>query len=98
MQGKYITDIVEVSKNIIVVASYSDCSYFKINLETKEETLLGKGFSPYSMGLCLFPDFDYDNFPFVLAKEDDWISVINVQSGFVYRLTSCSTHNQNYLN
>lgn len=50
------------------------------------------------MGLCIFPEFDYENFPMVLAKEDDWISVINVRSGFIYRLTSCSTHNQNYLN
>ena len=98
MQGKYVTDIIEVDENILVVASYSDCSYYKINLTTKEETLLAKGFSPYAMGMCMFPDFDYEKFPLLLAKEDDWITAINVRSGYIYRLTSCSTHNQNYLN
>ena len=32
LQGKYITDIVEVNDNVLVVASYSDCSYYIVDL------------------------------------------------------------------
>jgi len=98
LQGKYVTDVVEVAPNVLLVASYSDCSYYLVNLATKEESFLAKGFSPYSLGLCMFPEFDYEEFPFVLAKEDDWICAINVKAGFIYRLVHCSTHTQNYLN
>jgi hypothetical protein len=86
IQGKYVTDIVEVSPGILVAASYSDCSYYTIDIEKKEEKFLCKGFSPYAMCLTLFPEFDYESFPFILAKEDDFISILNVRSGLIMGL------------
>ncbi len=35
LQGKYITDILELRENLLLVASYSDCSYYLVDLETK---------------------------------------------------------------
>ena len=57
-----------------------------------------KGFSPYALGLTKFPYFNMQEFPYVLAKEDDYMSIINVRTGFVLRLCYIPTHNQNYLN
>jgi hypothetical protein len=51
------------------------------------------------MGLIKFPDYQFDGenpFPYVLAKEDDYLSVINVRSGFIFRLAHVPTHNQNH--
>lgn len=60
LQGKYITDIVELRENLLLVASYSDCSYYLVDLETKQESFLCKGHSPYAMGLVKFPDYQYE--------------------------------------
>lgn len=96
MQGKYITDILEISPNILLISSYSDCSYYVVDLNKKEEFFLCKGFSPYAMGISKFPYYNFDNFPYVMAKEDDFMTIINVRSGHVMRLCSMPTHNQNY--
>jgi hypothetical protein len=37
LQGKYITDLLEIQENILLVSSYSDCAYYIVNLNTKEE-------------------------------------------------------------
>ena len=50
------------------------------------------------MGISKFPSYSYDNFPYVLAKEDDFLTIIHVRSGYVFRLCSVPTHNQNYFN
>lgn len=57
LQGKYLTDILEIKENLLLVASYSDCSYYLVDLVQRKESLLCKGFSPYAMGLVKFPDF-----------------------------------------
>ena len=57
LQGKYLTDILEIKEGLLLVASYSDCSYYLVDLVQRKETLLCKGFSPYAMGLVKFPDF-----------------------------------------
>lgn len=104
LQGKYITDILELRENLLLVASYSDCSYYLVDLETKQESLLCKGHSPYAMGLIKFPDYQFEKghlgnqFPYVLAKEDDYLTVIHVRAGFSLRLAHVPTHNQNHFN
>jgi hypothetical protein len=101
LQGKYITDLCELSEGLILAASYSDCSYYLINLKEQSETFLCKGFSPYAMGLTKLPDYAYageDEFPYVLAKEDDYLTVIHVRAGFALRLVNVPTHNQNHFN
>ena len=98
LQGKYLTDILEINHNVLLVSSYSDCSYYLVDLNKKEEAFLCKGFSPYAMGISKFPAYSYDNFPYVLAKEDDFLTIIHVRSGYVFRLCSVPTHNQNYFN
>lgn len=53
------------------------------------------------MGLIKFPDYSYageEPFPYVLAKEDDYLTVINVRAGFAFRLAHIPTHNQNHFN
>ena len=81
-----------------MASSYSECSFYIIDLVKKKETFLCKGFSPYALGLHKFPYFNYQDFPYVLAKEDDYMSIVNVRCGFVLRLCKIPTHNQNYLN
>ena len=101
LQGKYITDIIELKEGLLMVASYSDCSYYIVDLVNKKESFLCKGFSPYAMGIVKFPDFQYDGeapFPYVLAKEDDYLTIINVRAGFSIRLAHVPTHNQNHFN
>lgn len=93
LQGKYLTDMVEISPNVILVASFSDCSYYLVDLNTKETHFLSKGYSAYAMGIAKFPGYSYDTFPWVLAKEDDCISLLHVRSGFVLKLTEMLTHN-----
>ena len=99
--GKYITDILELREGLLMVASYSDCSYYLVDLAQKKETFLCKGFSPYAMGLVKFPDFSFageNPFPYVLAKEDDFLTVIHVRAGFAFRLAHVPTHNQDHFN
>lgn len=99
LQGKYITDILELKEGLLLVASYSDCSYYLVDLEKRTESFLCKGFSPYAMGLVKFPDYSYagdEPFPYVLAKEDDYLTVIHVRAGFAFRLAHVPTHNQNH--
>ena len=99
LQGKYITDILELKEGLLLVASYSDCSYYMVDLAAQKEELLCKGFSPYAMGLSKFPDFAFAGetpFPYVLAKEDDYLAVLNVRTGFAFRLAHVPTHNQNH--
>lgn len=99
LQGKYITDVLELKEGLLLVASYSDCSYYVVDLAHKREELLCKGFSPYAMGLVKFPHYQFEGespFPYVLAKEDDYLSVINVRAGFVFRLAHVPTHNQHH--
>ncbi|CDW91582.1 UNKNOWN [Stylonychia lemnae] len=98
LQGKYITDLLEINQNVLLVSSYSDCSYYVVDLNKKEEFFLCKGFSPYGMGISKFPSYSFDNFPYVMAKEDDYMTIINVRAGFSFRLISLPTHNQNYFN
>jgi len=104
LQGKYITDIIELRENLLLVASYSDCSYYLVDLEEKKELFLCKGHSPYAMGLVKFPDFNFaktlqtEAFPYVLCKEDDYLTVIHVRAGFSMRLAHVPTHNQNHFN
>ena len=101
LQGKYITDILELRENLLLIASYSDCSYYLVDLEKKTEQFLCKGFSPYAMGLAKFPDYKFDGenpFPYVLAKEDDFLTIIHVRAGFAFRLAHVPTHNQNHFN
>ena len=53
------------------------------------------------MGLTKLPDYAYsgeDEFPYVLAKEDDYLTVIHVRAGFALRLVNVPTHNQNHFN
>jgi len=50
------------------------------------------------MGISKIPSYSFDNFPYVLAKEDDFMTIINVRAGFAFRLCSLPTHNQNYFN
>lgn len=94
----------ELRENLLLVASYSDCSYYLVDLETKQESLLCKGHSPYAMGLIKFPDYQFEKghlgnqFPYVLAKEDDYLTVIHVRAGFSLRLAHVPTHNQNHFN
>ena len=57
-----------------------------------------KGFSPYAMGLVKFPGYSYNEFPYVIGKEDDYLTIINVRAGFSLRLAAMPTHNQNYFN
>ena len=52
-----------------MASSYSECSFYIIDLVKKKETFLCKGFSPYALGLHKFPYFNYQDFPYVLAKE-----------------------------
>lgn len=35
LQGKYLTDILEINTNVLLVSSYSDCSYYLVDLNTK---------------------------------------------------------------
>ena len=101
LQGKYITDILELREGLLMVASYSDCSYYIVDLVEKKERFLCKGFSPYAMGLIKFPEYSYEGenpFPYVIAKEDDYLTVINVRYGFAFRLAHVPTHNQNHYN
>ena len=93
LQGKYVTDIIEITDKILLVASYSDCSYYILDLNTGKEEFLNKGFSPYALGLKKFPNFDYEEFPYVLVKEDDFMTILNVRTGFVFKLVSVPTHN-----
>lgn len=96
LQGKYLTDMVEISPNVILVASFSDCSYYLVDLKTKETHFLSKGYSAYAMGIAKFPGYCYDTFPWVLAKEDDCICLLHVRSGFVLKLAEMLTHNQSF--
>jgi hypothetical protein len=99
LQGKYITDILELKEGVLMVASYSNCSYYIVDYVKKTEIFLCKGYSPYAMGLVKFPDFSYEGespFPYVLAKEDDYLTIINVRTGFAIRLAHVPTHNQNH--
>ena len=51
------------------------------------------------MGIVKFPDFSFageNPFPYVLGKEDDFLTVINVRTGFAFRLAHVPTHNQNH--
>lgn len=32
LQGKYVTDILELKEGLLLVASYSDCSYYIVDL------------------------------------------------------------------
>ena len=73
--------------------SYTDCSYYIVDLNQKKEYFLAKGFSPYSLGLVKFPYFNYESFPYVMAKEDDYLSIVNVRTGFIFRLWNIPTHN-----
>ena len=98
LQGKYLTDILEINSNVLLVSSYSDCSYYIVDLNKKEESFLCKGFSPYAMGISKMPGYSFDNFPYVLAKEDDFITIIHVRAGYAFRLCWVPTHNQNYFN
>lgn len=53
------------------------------------------------MGLIKFPDYQFGGenpFPYILAKEDDYLTVINVRAGFSFRLAHVPTHNQNHFN
>ncbi len=91
---------------MLLVASYSDCSYYLVDLESHQESFLCKGHSPYAMGIVKFPQYQYEkgssieapSFPYVLAKEDDYMCIINVRSGFSMRLMHVPTHNQNHFN
>ena len=85
--------MVEIAEGVLLVASYSDCSYFIVDLKNEKEDFLNKGFSPYALGLQKFPKFNIEKFPYVLAKEDDYLSIINVRSGSILRLMSMPTHN-----
>jgi hypothetical protein len=101
LQGKYITDMLEVKEGLLLCSSYSDCSYYIVDLQQKTEKFLCKGFSPYAMGLVKMPDYAYsgeDEFPYVLAKEDDYLTIIHVRAGFALRLANVPTHNQNHFN
>ena len=98
LQSKYISDFIEYAPQRLLVASYTDCSYYLVDLENKTERLLVKGFSPYALGLQLFPYFNLATFPYVLAKEDDFMTILNIELGFAFRLCNVATHNQNYLN
>lgn len=77
-----------------MVSSYSDCSYYIIDLEQQKEMFLCKGFSPYALGIQKFPYFNFSDFPYILAKEDDNMTVIHAKTGFVMNLCSIPTHNQ----
>ena len=92
--GKYLTDIYELRKGLLLVSSYSECSYYLVNLETHQETLLCKGFSPYALTLsALMGTFDLQNFPYLIAKEDDNLVIIHATAGFVMRVVPLATHN-----
>ena len=88
-----MTDILELEDNILLIASYSDCSYYIVDLNKQEERFLCKGYSPYSLCMSKFPYFNYEEFPYVLAKEDDYMTIINVRAGLVLNLVSLPTHN-----
>ena len=50
------------------------------------------------MGIDKFPYYNFEDFPYILAKEDDFMTIIHVRTGFALRLCSIPTHNQNYYN
>ena len=79
--------------NILLVSSYSDCSYYIVDLTKQEEFFLCKGFSPYAMGSHKFPSYNFEDFPYILAKEDDYMTIVHVRAGFSLRLCSIPTHN-----
>ena len=50
------------------------------------------------MGISKFPYYSFDTFPYIMAKEDDFMTIIHVRAGFALRLCEMPTHNQNYFN
>lgn len=93
LQSKYISDVIELEDNLLLCSSYSDCSYFIVDLNTQSEKFVIKGFSPYALGLLKFPYFNMQEFPYVLAKEDDYVVILNVRGGFAFSLVHIPTHN-----
>ena len=60
-----------------------------IDLTTGKEMMIAQGISKRSLNLKLFPNFDPCYFPFILAKEDRFITIINLREKRAYALQKC---------
>jgi len=83
--GKHVQDIVEMPDGKLFVAERYKCEYFVIDVEQQSQMYMCKGHS-WAVQILLFPGFDYDDFPYILAKEDYCLTIINAKEGEWFKL------------
>ena len=85
MAGKHVQDILELPDGKLFVAERFKCEYFVIDLELQTQMFMCKGHS-WAIQVIPFPGFDMDEFPYILAKEDYCLSIVNAKDGEWYKL------------
>jgi murein DD-endopeptidase MepM/ murein hydrolase activator NlpD len=85
MQGKDVQDIIELPNGKLFVAERYKCEYFVIDYLEKTQMYMCKGHS-WAIQILPFPSFDLEEFPYILAKEDYCLSIINANTGDWYKM------------
>eukprot|EP00347_Sterkiella_histriomuscorum_P000358 403376169 len=88
LRDKSITSIIETRPNIILCMSQKDCKYYQIDFFRFLETPIAQGFCKRSISMVKFPQYHQDKFPFVLAKEEEFITILDSQNGNIYKLVN----------
>lgn len=83
LDTRSVKDVVELDKNLLLVLTFDKPEYFLIDLELKKVFGLGAGFGKLGLSLTLMPGYDPVNYPYVLCKEQDSISILDPHKNFI---------------
>ena len=89
MPDQTISDMFEYESGKLLVVNYYDCSYHSVNIRDNTEELLCTGFSSRGINVEPSPYFDFEDFPYVLAKENRWLCILHLRHKKCYKLTLC---------
>jgi len=85
LAGKHVQDILQLPNGKLFVAERYKCEYYVIDVTEMQQTYMCKGHS-WAIQCLAFPGFDFEEFPYILAKEDYCLTIIDAREGEWYKL------------
>ena len=94
LDGKYITSFVEISPDKLLCCSSDTNEYWWVDVASRQES---KFVSSLSKPFCvkMFPGFHPQHFPFVLAREEDHVCILNTNKNQIFKIATCKAWHDN---
>ena len=85
LAGHDVQDVMQLRADSLLVSVRYMCKYYVIDTLQQTATEIAKGLT-WSISMSPFPDFDVDTYPYVFAREDYNLTILNCKTGNVFNI------------